>query len=180
MDLPCDGCPASDPHQFAMILDQAEQIQGLRAQLIAYALGYVHNPVVAEDLVQEAFLRYGTMQKDVEHPRAWLYKVTRNLSLNHLRSRKLVVPWEDEHAAMPGEESESPRLALERLQRVDIVHSLIRDLNGREQQLLKLKFEEELSYREISERTGLSVSNVGYLLCQIVRGLQRSLREANP
>lgn len=164
-----------------MILDQADQIQGLRTQLIAYVQGYVHNPVVAEDLVQDAFLRYGSSQEEIDHPRAWLYKVTRNLALNHLRSRKTVVPWEDEHPAVIREgEAESPRLALERLQRVDIVQSLIGNLNKREQQLLQLKFEEELSYREISERTGLSVSNVGYLLCQIIRSLQRSLREVKP
>jgi RNA polymerase sigma factor (sigma-70 family) len=44
----------------------------------------------AADIVQEVFLRAlqereGTLQS---HPRAWLYRVTRNLCLNHLRNTK--------------------------------------------------------------------------------------------
>ena len=46
-------------------------------------------------------------------------------------------------------------------------------LTETEREVIRLKFQNELSYREISEITGLSVSNVGYLLH---RGL-RSLRE---
>lgn len=42
--------------------------------------------------------------------------------------------------------------------------SLMQRLPARQQEVIRLKVEGGLSYREISELTGLSVSNVGYLL----------------
>jgi RNA polymerase sigma-70 factor (ECF subfamily) len=35
--------------------------------------------------------------------------------------------------------------------------------------LIRLKFNEGLSYKEISERTGLTVGNVGYLLHHAIK-----------
>jgi RNA polymerase sigma-70 factor (ECF subfamily) len=37
-------------------------------------------------------------------------------------------------------------------------------LDERSRELIRLKFNDELSYRDISARTGISVSNVGYIL----------------
>lgn len=164
------------------MFDQLEQISGLRVELIGYAQRFVHNQATAEDLVQDAFLRYEELKESVAHPKAWLYRVTRNLAFNHLRGRKEMVVLDEQ---VVGEEqrqpdgSDSPRLALEKLQRLHTVQTLIEGLPEREKQLLKLKFEEELSYKEISQVTGLSVSNVGYVLCQTIRSLQNSLREEN-
>ena len=67
----------------------------------------------------------------------------------------------------------SPQALLEKRQSMGRVLSLLDALPDKQQEVIRLKFQHGLSYREISEVTGLSVSNVGYLLH---RGL-RSLRE---
>src|SRR5262245_5363149 len=56
--------------------------------LLRYAIGLVGRRNVAEDLVQETFLRLHKVWSDVENPRAWLYRCVRNLAINHLRDRK--------------------------------------------------------------------------------------------
>ena len=38
-------------------------------------------------------------------------------------------------------------------------------------ELLRMKFEERMSYGEISEKSGLSVSNVGYKLHTVIKSL---------
>jgi RNA polymerase sigma-70 factor (ECF subfamily) len=43
--------------------------------------------------------------------------------------------------------------------------------------VLRLKFQHELSYREIAEKTGLSVSNVGFLMHTALRALRQRLAE---
>jgi RNA polymerase sigma-70 factor (ECF subfamily) len=45
-----------------------------------------------------------------------------------------------------------------------------------DQQLVRLKYFEGLKYREISERTGLTVSNVGFRLHTIMQTLAKGLQ----
>ena len=56
--------------------------------LLRFAHGLTGRREVAEDLVQEAFLRLHAHWDEVAHPKAWLYRSIRNLALNHLRDHK--------------------------------------------------------------------------------------------
>ena len=51
-----------------------------------------------------------------------------------------------------------------RLEGIGLVRICLAALEPRTRELIRLKFNEELTYQEISTRTGLSVGNVGYLL----------------
>ena len=56
-------------------------VEALSPELYRYALGLCHNPDVAQDLVQETFLRAWRSQqtlRDVKTARAWLYTILRN------------------------------------------------------------------------------------------------------
>jgi len=53
--------------------------------VLGFAIGLVGRRAVAEELVQEAFLRLHQIWDQVDNPRAWLYRSLRNLALNHLR-----------------------------------------------------------------------------------------------
>ena len=44
------------------------------------------------------------------------------------------------------------------------IQQLVAHLPANQQEVIRLKVEGGLSYREISDLTGLSISNVGYLL----------------
>jgi RNA polymerase sigma-70 factor (ECF subfamily) len=52
---------------------------------------------------------------------------------------------------------------------------LVHQLSPRQQEVLRLRLHAGLSYREIAEVTGLTVSNVGFHLHQAVRNLRDSL-----
>ncbi len=56
--------------------------------LLAFAVGLVRRRSVAEELVQDAFLRLHEVWGQVENPRGWLYRSVRNLALNHLRDHR--------------------------------------------------------------------------------------------
>jgi RNA polymerase sigma-70 factor (ECF subfamily) len=53
---------------------------------------------------------------------------------------------------------------------------LMAELPEEEHQLLRMKYFSNLSYQEISKRTGLSVGNVGYKLHHLLKNLADSLR----
>jgi RNA polymerase sigma-70 factor (ECF subfamily) len=74
-------------------------------------------------------------------------------------------------AAAP-DESAGPDTALVRKDDAGRLRGLIGSLPERERELVRLKFEGGLSYKDIAAATGLSVSNVGYLLHHAVQTLR--------
>lgn len=63
-----------------------------RGSLVDYATGLVGSRAHAEDLVQEAFIRFAPAQRSgstVEQPLAYLYRIVRNLALDATRRRAL-------------------------------------------------------------------------------------------
>jgi len=71
----------------------------LRPDLIGLAYRMTGSYATAEDIAQEAFLRWSmARQDDILQPRAWLLRVTTRLALDHLRSahhrrERYVGPW---------------------------------------------------------------------------------------
>ena len=142
--------------------------------LLHYALGIVGQRETAEDLVQDAFLKLHAHWDDVVHPRAWLFRCIRNLALSHLRDHKREVPIED------GREFQSscpdPEQALGKLEAIGTLQLLVAELHEDDRTLISLKYHEGLKYDQISQRTGLSVGNVGYKLHHALKNLADSLR----
>lgn len=145
--------------------------------LLRYALSIVRRRSVAEEIVQEAFLRLHQTWAEVEQPRAWVYRSVRNLALNHLRDHpngKEVDLRED----APAPETPLPAEQLERDETVGTVRLLLAGMPRADGELIRLKYLEGLRYDEIAKRTGLSVGNVGYRLHHLLKELAASLRSA--
>ena len=70
---------------------------------------------------------------------------------------------DDIGASQPSRDGD-PQLAAQRRDSAQHANTLMDGLPANQQEVIRLKVEGGLSYREISELTGLSVSNVGYLL----------------
>jgi len=62
-----------------------ELFAALESPLLSYALRLVGQLSVAEDMVQEAFMKLHAQFDQVNEPRRWLYRTVHNLSLNHRR-----------------------------------------------------------------------------------------------
>jgi RNA polymerase sigma-70 factor (ECF subfamily) len=60
------------------------------------------------------------------------------------------------------------------------VEGLLADLSENQQEVVRLKFQTGMSYREISEVTGLSVSNVGFLLHTAIKTLREKVKADPP
>lgn len=142
--------------------------------LLRYAFGLTGQRETAEDLVQEAFLKLHAHWEDVAQPRAWLFRTIRNLALNHLRDHRRESPLDaagERESGSPG-----PEQALGKLEAIGTLQLLLSELPEDQRSLIGLKYHEGLKYDQISERTGLSVGNVGYKLHHLLKGLADSLR----
>ncbi|MBN1444345.1 MAG: sigma-70 family RNA polymerase sigma factor [Planctomycetes bacterium] len=133
----------------------------------------------AQDLVQEVFLRLvreAPHLGEIENLSAWLYRVARNLLIDASRKEKRMQQREETVAAR---EDQAPApSAVERQEMADLVTEKLLGLPPRQRDVLILKVQEEKSYREISEITGLTTSNVGYLIHQGLKTLAANLRAA--
>lgn len=143
--------------------------------LLSFAQGLVGRRSVAEDLVQEAFLRLHQVWGDIENPRAWLYRSLRNLALNYLRDHRRETDMPEEEP--PGDDV-IPLDAMGRLEAVGVVRTLLAELPREDRELIRLKYHENLKYHEISQRTGLNTGTVGYKLHHLLKSLADSLRRA--
>jgi RNA polymerase sigma-70 factor (ECF subfamily) len=142
--------------------------------LLRYAHGLVGQRETAQDLVQEAFLKLHAHWQDVANPRAWLFRSIRNLALNHLRDHRRETTTDSSHEWQS--DAPDPEQALGRLEAIGALQLLVAELDPDDRILIALKYHENLKYDQISQRTGLSVGNVGYKLHHALKNLADSLR----
>jgi len=162
-------------------LDSVESLYAAHeSALLAYAQSLLKDNDAAQDIVQEAFMRLHAEFQSVRQPQAWLYRTVHNLALNHIRAGRKIVPMHPEESE-PAELCDPQPLPDEYLEKMEAIGQArlsLDVLEPRSRELIRLKFEEGLSYKEISERTSLSISNVGYLLHHALKDLAAALKKA--
>jgi RNA polymerase sigma factor (sigma-70 family) len=147
------------------------------APLVRFAYGIVGRRNVAEELVQEGFLRLHKHWEDVEKPRPWLYRAVRNLALSHLRDNKREFETDDGVADREDDKA-TPDRELGRMEAVGTLRLLIEELGPQDREMVRRKYVDGQSYKEIAAAVDLTVSNVGYRLHHALKSLAVSLRQA--
>ncbi len=134
--------------------------------LIGYATTFLHDVERARDVVQDTFIRL--YQQDIDKVsgglKAWLFTVCRNRALDVIRKEKRIVGLEDGQMARVPSNRRTPSERADLQERVSQVHEALARLSENQREVILLKFEQGLSYGEISEVTNLSSGNVGFLL----------------
>ena len=64
-----------------------------------------------------------------------------------------------------------PDEQIARWEGIGLVRLVLETLDDRSRELIRLRFNEDLSYKEISDRTGLTVGHVGYLLHHALKAM---------
>jgi len=158
-----------------------ELFAALESPLLAYALRLTGDVNVAEDVFQEAFMKLHVQFSEVREPKRWLYRTVHNLALNQVRNGRKIVPLKEEasESGTAGTDSVDtqpmPDEQIIRLEGIGLVRLSLEILDERSRELIRLKFNEELSYKEISARTGLSIGNVGYVLHHALKAIAEEL-----
>ncbi len=159
------------------------EIVGLyEARLIRYASHLVRDMDLARDVVQDTFLAYCRADERslADREAAWLFTVCRNRALDVLRRERPM----DSLDSTAAQNLTTPGPAPSDLAEIRDDHRralvCLRELPPNQQEVLRLKLQGELSYREISQITGLSESNVGYLIHIAIHTVRDRLRAADP
>ncbi|QDV35437.1 RNA polymerase sigma factor [Tautonia plasticadhaerens] len=170
------GDPSAATDRDGWIRAAVERFEG---PLTRYAVRVVGEVEAARDIVQETFLKLcGQDRGRVEpHLAEWLFTVCRNRALDVLRKEGRVSRSRDPETRLgvvPAADAD-PADGQERRDELDRVLRLMAMLPESQQEVIRLRFQEGFSYKEISRITGFSVGNVGYLLHMGLKSLRGRL-----
>ena len=162
--------------------------------LTLYAARLLSDVDRARDVVQDTFLKLweADRAKVDGHLAKWLYTVCRNGALDVRRKEQRMTTLGGKEGAWPGPPPEcSPESSPESLRgslRGSLRESpgdsgrsvleIVAELPERQQEVVRLKFQGDLSYREIAEVMGTTVNNVGVMLHTAIKNIRQRLPEA--
>ena len=154
-----------------------EVIDQHQSRLIRFATRITGDFETARDVVQDTFLRLlrEDIDKTRDHVAPWLFKVCRNRALDVRRKEGPLMPLDGVITARLEGQGPDPLAALERRATAGHVLAVLGELPARQQEVLRLRFQEDLSYKEISAITNCPVGSVGFLIHTGIKHLRQRL-----
>ena len=160
-------------------LDFEALYRAARDDVYAYVATLLRDRAAAEDVTAAAFERAYRKQRTYKasrgSERAWLFGIARNAALDELRHRKRAAALTAEPADV---EAVPPDDAAEAALRRAAVRAALARLEGRERELIALKFHAGLDNSEIAAVLGVSVSNAGTQLHRAMTKLREAVEHA--
>lgn len=153
-------------------------VQRYERPLCRYAYSLVRSVSAAQDAVQDTFLRLCREKREKLEGReaAWLFRVCRSRVLDLRRKEKPVQPLMPEEADRVVAVEPDPAQHAVRGESEQLVARLLERMPQPQQEVIRLKFQHDLSYREIARVTRLSESNVGYLIHTGLKNLRQQMQ----
>jgi RNA polymerase sigma factor (sigma-70 family) len=156
--------------------EAAAEFTALRPLLFSVAYRMLGSASDAEDVVQEAWLRFAPSAGGIRDPRAWLLRATTRLCLDELGSARArrehyVGPWLPE-PVLTGGEAADPLAVVERRELLSLgALTMLERLSPAERAVLVLREAVGLSHAEIAAAAGVSEAGSRQLLSRARRRL---------
>lgn len=132
----------------------------LFSPLTYFAVKLVKEPFIAEDLVQDCFVRFWEKREDLGHvksPKSYLYTTVRNACLKHLERGKISTGEPEEALPDPDLVIEKSLIAAETAREL---YQFIASLSPALQQIIRLYYLEEMTNREIATALNIEPDSV--------------------
>jgi RNA polymerase sigma factor (sigma-70 family) len=157
-----------------------ELYRSSRDDVYAYVTTLLGDRSAAEDVTalafERAYRKRRTFRAERGSRRAWLFGIARNAALDELRRTKRIAPLfgdpiDDAH--LTGTTLESAEAAVRRA----TVRAALSSLDGRDREVIALKFHAGLSNGEIARVLGTSETNAGTTLHRAITKLRKACDE---
>lgn len=164
--------PAPDADDLRLVVERHA------AAVYRVARSIVHDPALADDVVQETMLkawRNSPVAPGEEIPRSWLLKVARNTAISLLRTRRDELHGPD---TMPeGSAGASTTRQVEGRAQLDELWEAMQHLDEDARALIVLKEVDGLSYEEIAQTLELPLPTVKTRLFRARKALKDAMKE---
>jgi RNA polymerase sigma factor (sigma-70 family) len=158
--------------------DLEEILRRFEIPLLQYATRITGDREGARDVVQETFIKFqrnGALERKDE-PALWLFTVCRNRALNVCRKEKRLMYLDEEIVESQPDPQPMPHERMEDQEAAGFLARIIASLPPRQQEVLQLKFQNDLSYQQIAAITKTTPNCVGVLIHTALRTLRQRYR----
>lgn len=139
---------------------------------MSFAFRFANNRVEAEDIAQDSMVRAWRKRTTLRDPaarKAWLARIVRNEALRELgRKRPVPIDTLDEWQGRDDER------VLATVEQADL-HAALECLNKRDRQLVRLRYDEDLTQEAIAHRLGMPLGTVKVQLHRVRAKLRRRI-----
>ncbi len=160
--------------------DEFEQIvRRFQIPLLQYARRITGDREQARDVVQETFVKFqrnGAIRLE-GGPATWLFTVCRNAALNVSRKERRMLYVDEEVIETRESEQPMPFDPLEQEEATEFLLRIVATLPLRQQEVIQLKFQNDLRYEQIAEIMQTTANNVGVLLHTALKTLRKRYAE---
>jgi RNA polymerase sigma-70 factor (ECF subfamily) len=143
----------------------------------------LRQPEIAEDIVQETFVRIWQTAKSFDPTKgkaeAWIITIARNLIISYIRKNSNAVPLinETEEATLIADSAPGPEESLWLNMRHSIIQDALSQLPEAQRIMVKLAYFDGMTHAQIAVRTGEPLGTVKSRLRLALRRLQELLAE---
>jgi RNA polymerase sigma-70 factor (ECF subfamily) len=131
----------------------------------------------SEDIVQDVFIKLHaeiTKGNEIDNAKAWLYRCSLNIFLNN-KKRKKVIHFTDNIHQFEKESSNSLENDILIKEKKQKITEALLSLQDHEQAIINL-YNDDLSYKQISEIMGIKFSSVGKTLSRAIEKLSNQIK----
>jgi RNA polymerase sigma factor (sigma-70 family) len=156
-----------------------ELLRRFEVPLLQYATRITGNNERARDVVQETFIKFqrnGAVAP--EKTSTWLFTVCRNGALNVCRKERRMMYLDEGVIESSADERPMPFERIEQREASGFLMKILATLPARQQEVLQLKFQNDLSYQQIAEITKTTANSVGVLIHTALTTLRQRYSES--
>ena len=152
----------------------------IKDKLYRFSLRITGNEMEAEDVVQEVFLKVWDKREqmtDIQNPEAWCMTLTKNLSLDKLRSKHRLTT-EISEAVYITDSKPTPYNAFEKDDTIGRIRFLMNELPEKQKMVMHLRDIEGMAYDEIAEQLDMPLPQVKVYLHRARNYVREKMLEA--
>ncbi len=140
---------------------------------------YINNEAIAEEIVQDIYIYFWVRKENIQiesSVKAYLLRASKNKSLNYLRNEKTKLGVHEKLRKVTETTYEMPSNLLDARQLREIIENAVKNLPEKCREIYQLAKVNEMSYKEIAEKLGVSVKTVDNQMGIALKKLREQLR----
>ena len=156
------------------------QVVPVRQKLYRFAFRLLGNEEDAQDITQDALMKVWGMQEkmaELQNMEAWCMRITRNLALDKIKSRKYRMSDDlDRAGELPAAQQQNPHAVAEQNDVMEKVHVAIHALPEKYRTILQLRDIDGHSYQEIADILDIDMNEVKVNLHRARKAVREKLQ----
>lgn len=155
------------------------QVVPVRQKLFRFAYRLLGNEEDAQDITQDALMKVWSQQEkmpELQNMEAWCMRITRNLALDKIKSRKYRLADELDRAGEVPAAQQNPHIMAEKNDVMVKVRRIIHELPEKYRTLIQLRDMDGYSYQEIADILELDMNDVKVNLHRARKAVREKLQ----